>query len=565
MKKLSKKLIATATVLGLAAGSWLAAPWAIKTYVEREYPGVTVERPYIRWGRVEFAGVRVVREPELNAAFDRVIVYRDKRIEVIGGEATYRPSPKDGAASGDKRVITVSGLRKLTVIKPPYEATFGGVRYAQGELCFDKAGFTHPKISGVAETGCAWKNKREAWAEKVTAHVRVPIGIPEFPDEGDVVVEKVHVWFETPNPALNAARVSYGPLSAFEVVVGREGSTTHLKAGEVVLSHPWLGTEPLTLPRGVEVVADDDALTQTLKPIKVTANGVPFEVFIPERGVQSLMTTCEKWVSALPPELRGPFEGIRWKTVTGSTNALSFWIMAGGPKPEFKIWDTCKADCSSPALQALRRKFTYQPYDSKYQRFNRVSGPGSLDWVPIGMIHPSMMTAAETCEDPGFRMHRGYIAGAFQNSLRDNLKVGHFLRGGSTITMQLAKNLWLYRDKTITRKLQEVLLAIALESCFSKAEIMALYLNVVEFGPDLYGIGPAAKRYFDVFPSELTSEQAFWLAMLLPRPRRAGQPNEAAMERVKKFMATLAKNGIIDEGMLAPDAPPPGSDAEWGQ
>lgn len=563
-RKLTASLFAVAAV---AVAAWAAAPWAIKTYVERTRPDVRVGRvSKIRLDHVEFEDVTVTRD-WIGARVDRVIARRDKSIEVIGGEMVYhrRKAPQGGEASEGGHPITVTGLRKLQVNGDGYSALFEGVRYAGGELCFDKAAFTHPKLSGEAEKGCVWKAKREAYAGKVRAHVRVPLGIPEFPDEGDIVVDRTHVWFNKAEPSANAERVTYGPVQAAEVTVNREGAATRLKAGEVVLSHPWLGNGPLTLPTGFDLLVPDAALTQTLTPIQADINGMHLSIFVKEKGIESLTTRCEDWVKALPTELQGPFEGIQWRNIPGRSNALGFRTMVGGPKPEVHMWHTCKADCSSPKLKALRGKFTYRPYDSKNQRFDRESGPGSLDWVRLGDMHQSLPLAAETCEDPGFKLHQGYIAQAFENSLKDDLKHGRFLRGGSTITMQLAKNLWLYRDKTLTRKLQEVLLAIALESCFNKGEIMELYLNVVEYGPDLYGIGPAAKRYFDKAPVNLTPEESFWLAMLLPRPRKAGQPNEAAMVRVKDFMKLLVKNNRLDEGMLAAEAPVDGSDAEWGQ
>lgn len=539
-------------------------PYGIKAYVEHTHPEVKIGKvSKVRPGSVDFEGVSVVKGDWLKANFDRVTAYRDGHIGVHGGELTYRVHATKEAPSEGGRTLSVHGIRSFHVIGPTYTALLEGVSYTNGILCFDKASATHPKLSGSSEVGCVDKAKNEAWAEKVVTHIDAPLGIPEFPDEGDVVSKGVKVQFGE-NLRVDAREVHYGPLSAITTTVERKGPETHIQVKELALSHPWLATGPLHLPRGVDLLVHDEALTKTLSPIKATVNGVPLELFVREQAVQAMGTTCEEWANAMPPELRGPLEGIRWQNK--STNGLSFWIMLKGnvgEKPAFKIWHTCRADCSSPALQALRRKFVYQPYDSHNKRFDRESGPGSRDWVPLGAIHHSLPTAAITMEDPGFQFHQGYIAQAFENSLKDNLKFGRFMRGGSTITMQLAKNLWLYRDKTLTRKMQEVLLSIALESCFTKTEIMELYLNVVEYGPDLYGIGPAAQKYFHTDPGGLTPEQAFWLAMLLPHPRKAGVPDEASMKRVKAFMQTLAKNGRIDETLLAPDAPV--DDAEWGQ
>ena len=552
--------------VALIGAAWLAAPWYAKRYVEGHYPGVTVDRvSLIRPSRIEFEGVHVERPPYLKAQFDKVVAYKDGPIEAFGGEVGYSPhlAPKGSEEPAEsKHPITVTALRKLTVISPKYNGVLSGVSYSKGVLCFDGATFEHPKISGAAEKGCVEKAKGEAWADKVTAHVKVPLHIPEFPDEGDLVIEKTHVWF-TGDLAANAYKVSYGPLEATEVVIDRKDSTTHLQVGELSLTHPWLSKDPILLSRGIDVVAPDKAFEQELPipAMKITIPPVVLTVMPKDRFVESLgVNRCVDWVEALPETLRAPFDGIRWKDIKGVSNALSFSV--GLKPPKVTMWHTCKADCSSPKLKALRGRFAYQIYDSKNNRVDRETGPGSRDWVPIGLIHRSMPTAAILLEDPGFLHHQGYIPQAFENSVKDDMKVGRFLRGGSTISMQLAKNLWLYRDKTITRKFQEVLLAVALESCFNKDEILELYLNVVEYGPDLYGIGPAVKKYFNTAPEALLPEQSFYLAMLLPRPRKASPPDKAAMERVQTFMKLLVKNNRLDPDMLIPDAH---DDAEWGQ
>jgi len=391
-RKLTASLFAVAA---LAVAGWTAAPWAIKTYVENTHHDVQVSRvTKIRLDRVEFEGVTVTREPWLKASFDRVVYHKGGALDAVGGEMVYSPhlAPKGGEGEGG-RTITVTGLRKLRVAGSDYAALFEGVRYAGGELCFDEASFTHPKLSGEAEKGCVWKAKREAYASKVKAHVRVPLGIPEFPDEGDLVVDRTHVWFDKAEPSANAERVTYGPVQATEVTVNREGAATRLKAGEVVLSHPWLGNGPLTLPTGFDLLVPDAALTQTLTPIQADINGMHLSIFVKEKGIESLTTRCEDWVKALPTELQGPFEGIQWRDIPGRFNALGFRTMVGGPKPEVHMWHTCKADCSSPKLKALRGKFTYRAYDSKNQRFDRESGPGSLDWVRLGDMHQSLPLA----------------------------------------------------------------------------------------------------------------------------------------------------------------------------
>jgi membrane peptidoglycan carboxypeptidase len=153
-------------------------------------------------------------------------------------------------------------------------------------------------------------------------------------------------------------------------------------------------------------------------------------------------------------------------------------------------------------------------------------------------------------EDPSFLSHRGILTASLKVALEQNMAKGYFFRGGSTITQQLAKNLWLKRHKTVGRKVEEAFLTMALESCLTKTEILELYLNVVELGPDVYGIGPALKHYFNKGPGEMSLDEAYYLAGLLPRPQGAKPPYEGGLEQARKRMARLAANGLLDEDLV---------------
>jgi len=107
-----------------------------------------------------------------------------------------------------------------------------------------------------------------------------------------------------------------------------------------------------------------------------------------------------------------------------------------------------------------------------------------------------------------------------ERALKDDIRAGRFLRGASTISMQLAKNLYLGKEKTLSRKVEEALLTMLLESKLSKRELMELYLNVIELGPGIYGVGEAARYYFDEDARELSLGQALYLASILPDPTR---------------------------------------------
>lgn len=149
----------------------------------------------------------------------------------------------------------------------------------------------------------------------------------------------------------------------------------------------------------------------------------------------------------------------------------------------------------------------------------RETGPNSDRWVFAEEIPPLLPMTVTTQEDGGFYKHAGVSLFHLRGSLIRNLERGRFARGGSTITMQLARNLFLNRRKTLARKLEEVILTWLLEQEFEKEELMTLYLNIVEFGPDIFGVGEAAQHYFQKPPLALKPAEIAWLVRLLPNPR----------------------------------------------
>jgi hypothetical protein len=221
--------------------------------------------------------------------------------------------------------------------------------------------------------------------------------------------------------------------------------------------------------------------------------------------------------------------------------------------------DRCKFDRVPPALEKERYRapFTYVVTDADGKPQERETGPGTADWVPIDEISPFVQVAVLTTEDGSFYRHHGFNHAAIRASLVANLKAGRFVRGASTITMQLAKNLLLSREKTLARKLQEIVLADWLEQTFTKEEMMELYLNVIEFGPEIYGVGAAARHYFGRLPSELTLAESLFLSGLLPAPIRhhkmyeKGEVPASWMKTLRSWMHIAHKSGKISEKELA--------------
>src|SRR5262249_5469298 len=176
-------------------------------------------------------------------------------------------------------------------------------------------------------------------------------------------------------------------------------------------------------------------------------------------------------------------------------------------------------------------------------------------WVPYGMISKFMEIALLTTEDGGFHRHHGFDMEAIRNSIRENLRSRRFVRGASTLSMQLAKNLYLGRTKNLSRKLQEAVLTMYLEQELTKEQIVELYLNVVEFGPNLYGIGPAARSYFSTSPAALSLGQALYISSMLPNPKQqhfgaGNQVTPSYMGYLHKLMEIAHKRGNLTDEEL---------------
>ena len=146
-------------------------------------------------------------------------------------------------------------------------------------------------------------------------------------------------------------------------------------------------------------------------------------------------------------------------------------------------------------------------------------GRAAVAWVPYASISPHAKRAVLVAEDINFFSHRGFDWGEIGNAIEERLGERGRSRGASTISQQLVKNLWLSPGQNPLRKAKEALLTWQLERTLPKRRILELYLNVVEFGPGIYGVGPAARTYFGKSAADLDETEAAQLAAALPRPR----------------------------------------------
>src|SRR5918994_1471751 len=164
-------------------------------------------------------------------------------------------------------------------------------------------------------------------------------------------------------------------------------------------------------------------------------------------------------------------------------------------------------------------------------------------WVPYGRISDHLKKAVLLSEDASFFSHNGVDIGELKEAFKRDLETFSFRRGGSTITMQLAKNLYLNPAKNPLRKIKEIIIAWQLEQALSKTRIFEIYLNIVEWGRDIYGAEAASRYYFCKPAANLDPLEAATLAALLPSPRNSRERN--ILSRRNLILGRLAKVGYL--------------------
>jgi len=174
-------------------------------------------------------------------------------------------------------------------------------------------------------------------------------------------------------------------------------------------------------------------------------------------------------------------------------------------------------------------------------------------WTPYDSISPYLRRAVVLAEDDAFYRHRGIDAAEVRRALLRDLRQRRFAYGGSTITQQLAKNLYLSPSKNPLRKLAEMILAWRLEGALDKRRILEIYLNVVEWGPGIYGAEAASLAYFGKPAVDLTAEEAAALAVTLPNPRRYNPLKEGPYLRARKRYV-LRQLSRLEDAEAAPAA-----------
>jgi penicillin-binding protein 1A len=529
--------------------------------VDAEAPGAGVARVHVgrvkvrpRWsallaGRVEPATIRL----------------HGVRVELEPGRAASNPSTltHDAGGEGDhgRAAFPVIHLRDLevsvrtagrVVALPPVNGRIAGTRDANGdavELALSRGRASAEATVRRDRAGALSLDGRLARVpvRRIPAELLGPVATPL---EGELSGE-----LRIRAPA---------DLAGAEVVF-------RLDLARLTVEGPALGPAPIgpldaalsgrvRLDRAARELRLEDGALELLGALHVRAEGsarlapgIPITLALRADAID-----YRALADALPAALALPADAPR----PGGTFDLA--VELGGPILRPSEWTVAgglelarlRAAARREPPVALRRTFTHRPESELGPAPAFRVGPENPSFVPYAELPPHLVRAVTTSEDAGFFGHQGFDLEELKNAFAAGAEKGRVVRGGSTISQQLAKNLYLTREKTLARKIREAVLTIGLEATVPKARLLEIYLNVAEWGPGLHGIGPAARHYFGVDARALTPKQAVFLASIIPNPVRyhamyaRGALTESWEQKLAEGLLRLSELGVLSEEEL---------------
>ncbi|MEO8702553.1 MAG: biosynthetic peptidoglycan transglycosylase [Kofleriaceae bacterium] len=337
----------------------------------------------------------------------------------------------------------------------------------------------------------------------------------------------------------------------------------------VAIDHRSVTAEPLSISGGVraDVSVSADAIAMTRGALVLGDIELGLTGWVrrgaPASGQLDLQLTsapCRALLASLPEPLRGPLDGMALAGALGGRARLAVDLAApagDGATLTSALAGDCRVTAEPPAadVATLTAASEQQLADGSRVRV----GPGEPTWAALRGLPGHVSGAFVSAEDGRFYEHGGFDLVQIAHSLEIDLREHRLARGGSTISQQLVKNAFLTQRRSFDRKLQEAILTWRLEARLDKKQILERYLNVIELGPRIWGIGAAARYWFGVTPRELSVKQAAFLAALTSQPasmsrrvRRAGGLDPDSAERVSIVLRAMRRDGAIsDEAYLA--------------
>ena len=417
---------------------------------------------------------------------------------------------------------------------------------------------------------------------RLEAQVRPGIGPGRLSLDGLLLREGPAAILDVRIDDFDLAQTPLAKLLPFEVQAGilRANVAVDLLAGltradvtggvsvqNLAVNHPWLAP---TSVGGLRADLDlDIALDLGQRSVEVFRNvwtlaGLPIEVdgrvdFGPPvhvvGSIRSGPHPGSRLADAFPPALIPSLVPLE---LEGQWSAETrFDIDVGAPKElvleiDLDFKELVAARMGAVRLDKVLGKFRRRYRDPETDDLRSFqTGPGTANWTPLERIPPELVIGLRVQEDGGFFRHDGFSLLHVRGALRRDIEEGRLARGASTMSMQTVKNVYLDLEKTLSRKLQEVLITWQLEKFLDKPDILETYVNVIEWGPHIYGIRQAARHFFDKTPEALTPVECIYLSTMVPGPRfyhrqfAKGRLGRKHRRRIERVMALMARRGHL--------------------
>ncbi|MEC5164894.1 hypothetical protein RCH18_000616 [Flavobacterium sp. PL11] len=370
----------------------------------------------------------------------------------------------------------------------------------------------------------------------------------------------------------------YNLISSFDSIrlkidnINKSGDELHIDGftsiANLKINHPRISRKDVIIKNarfdyrfllGSDFISVDSSSTVQLNKIK-------FHPYIAYHTTQDTIyklkvtlpkTNAQDFINSLPSGLFTNFQGME---AIGTFNYnLDFQYNANKPKDlvfgsKLKKENLKITKYGTANLNKLNSEFVYRAIIKDVLQRPIVIGNANPNFTPLDQISPYLQKSVLTTEDPSFFSHRGFINEAFKQSIIKNIKTKKFSRGASTISMQLVKNVFLTREKTLSRKLEEIVLVYILENnrIASKERMLEVYFNVIEWGPNIYGIGEASRFYFDKNPADLDLKECLFLARIIPSPKKfmyqfndEGTLKEFAVKQESFLTNIMTRRGLL--------------------
>lgn len=338
--------------------------------------------------------------------------------------------------------------------------------------------------------------------------------------------------------------VNHPALSSSDIVIPNAGIDADMVVGENYVSVD--STSLISLGK----ISAHPFIKYTLNPVKIY-----------ELKVNTGWMDAQDFFDSLP---QGVFDSLEGMQAAGRLNyKLNILLNAAHPddvqfdsrldKDNFRIIRYGKVN-----LGKLNGTFVYTPYVDGKPMPSRIIGPQNPYYTPLEDISPYLQHAVMTAEDPSFYRNHGFVEESIRKSLAEDFKTKKFKRGGSTISMQLVKNTFLSQEKTLARKIEEILIVWMIENnhIMTKNRMLEVYFNIVEWGHNVYGIGEGSRYYFNKTPAQLNLGESIYMASIVPAPRfglYSFQP-DGTLRPGKLWYFNLIGNLMAANGYAAPDS-----------